>query len=118
MAEILDLIMSSPATWGVAGSFIYAGPRWLACAFASKGAAWRCSLEAAICLLVGAIAAQAFGQWVLAFLHQRPADLNAIAAMIGLLANPLAPKLTEGLAGTIANTISSRVGKLTKGDDK
>lgn len=114
MAEILDLIMTSPATWGGAGAFIYAAPRWLACAVPKPGAAWSCTMEALVSIAVGVISAAAFSHWLLAFLHQRPADLPAVAAMVGLLANPVAPKLVEGLSTIVAN----RAAKLLKEDEK
>lgn len=115
MAELVDLVLAAPASWGFLGAFIYAGPRWLACAWPARGLVGRCSLEAAISLAVGAIAAAAFARWTLGFLHQQHGDLPAVAAMIGLLANRAAPLLVDGLAGMPATILSARIGKLTQG---
>lgn len=112
MAELLDLVLAAPAFWGAAGAFIYAGPRWLACAYPAKGLAWRCTLEAAIAIAVGLVAAAAFARWTLHLLHQAPGDLPAVAAMVGLLANRLAPMLVDGLSTAAANALLARTQKL------
>lgn len=106
------------ALWGLSGAFIYAAPRWMACAFASKGVALRCSLEMIVCLGIGSIAAAAFGPWVLVFLKQRPTDLGAISAMVGLLANPTAPKVVDMIGNLASSGLVSRIAKAVKGDDK
>jgi hypothetical protein len=118
VAELLEQILAWPAAWGFLGAFIYAAPRWVACAWASRGAAWRCSIEAVVCLAVGAIAAAAFARWALAFLHQSAGDLNAVAAMIGLLANSLAPRLVDGFSALAANAITTRAAKLLKSESE
>lgn len=114
MADLLEHILAAPAAWGFLGAFIYAAPRWVACAWGSRGAAWRCSIEAGVCLAVGAIAAAAFARWAVGFLHQAAGDLNAVAAMIGLLANRLAPRLVDGFSALAATAITTRAAKLLK----
>jgi predicted anti-sigma-YlaC factor YlaD len=118
VADLLDLVLASPAVWGGAGAFIYAGPRWLACFWPTKGTAWRCTAEGAVCIIIGTLAAQAFAGWASRVFHQAPADLPAVAAMIGLLANPLAPRLVDGLSSVAANFVTARAAKILKGDDR
>jgi hypothetical protein len=112
----IDLFSSG--AWGMAGAFIYGAPRFGACLFAarhSRGGWARCSIEFACALITGAIAAAAFSGWAQESLGQAPDHRNAIAAMIGLLANPTAPKLIDSLSTVITNVVTGRV--LKKGDD-
>lgn len=113
MADLLDLFAGAPAVWGLAGAWIYAAPRWLACVYGQPGtfwkAHWRCTLEAGVCLAVGALAAAAFAGWIITAWHPVGADMPAIAAMIGLLANPIAPRLVDGLSSAAAGAITARL---------
>lgn len=116
----LNLLLPNggPALWGLAGAAIYAAPRWLACKFEGDGGLVRCTLDALVCLAVGTLAAAAFAPWALDFLHQKQRYLSAIAAMIGLLANPTAPRLVEKLSAVVAGLTASRVEKIGRGDER
>lgn len=113
--------VSHPAFWGLGGAFIYAGPRLSACVFAARqsGGGWSvCAMECAVALAIGAFAAAAFGPWVLAWRGAPKAhELNAIAAMIGLLANPMAPQLVSGSGRILKTIVTGRLDRLFKGDD-
>lgn len=109
----MDASLLLPAFWGAAGAFIYAGPRWVACLVAShetKAGSWVCFLELVVALAVGSIASAAFS--ALAHRLTNIEDSNAVAAMIGLLANPLTPAIVKR-ATDVASTI--RVGTLGGG---
>lgn len=111
--------------WGLAGAFIYAGPRWVI-ALASKGVERHntlfCTLEFLVALLVGMAAAAAFGPLAskVALTTLEVKDDNAVSALIGLLMNPAGPKLIEVASGTLtkgAETVDRVLGAL-KGEDK
>ena len=64
------------ALWGMAGAFMYAAPKLSACAFSTKpedGPPMRCILDAVIALVIGALAAAAWGQFALEFLKRTEA---------------------------------------------
>jgi hypothetical protein len=90
------------ALWGLAGAFMYAGPKMSACVFSAKpddGPPIRCVIDAIIALIIGALASAAFAQFAQGFFKRaEPGALSAIAAVIGLLANPLAPRLIAKLS--------------------
>ena len=100
----MDPTTLASALWGLAGAFIYAAPNLSTCLFTRKagdgfGAIGRCVLDFAVALVIGALASAAFAQWAQAFLKRTgPEELRAIAAVIGLLANPAAPRLTARLS--------------------
>lgn len=111
--------------WGLAGTFIYAGPRWVISLFgepAGRAHTAHCTVELVVALTVGSLAAAAFGPAaatvVLTSLHLK--DDNAVAAVIGLFANKLAPALVEkgSSALTSGSDIFNRVLKALKGDEK
>lgn len=104
-------IFTSPAFWGLAGAFIWAGPEWLACIFSDgKGPKLKCTLEFIVRLLTGVLAAAAFTPWVLEIFHNSENRTQPIAALIGLMANTTAPKLVD--------VLSARALKVFKGDSK
>lgn len=110
-----------PGVWGALGAFIYAAPRLSACLVAARqrGGGWGvCALEFATALITGTIAAAAFAPSVARLLAPDAHDLNAVAAMIGLLANPTAPKLVETLSTIASNVVSGRLLKSIKGDEQ
>lgn len=112
-------LSSSPAVWGFLGAFIYAAPRLTACvvaAQAARGGSLVCLLEFFTASGVGAVAAAAFAP-TLAHLVGADRDINAISAMIGLIANRTAPKLVETLSTITANIVSGRIMKTFKGDE-
>ena len=111
--------------WGLAGAFIYAGPKWVICLSATKDSAHNvaiCTIEAVVSLAVGTLAAVVFSpladQALLTTLHLR--DDNAVCACIGLFANRLAPELVEkgAFAFSTGATVVGRVLKALKGDEK
>lgn len=108
-------IVAQPGFWGFLGAFIYAGPRLSACVFERRdnvdhpltGCVW----DFVVALLVGVIAAELFATWIQLFLKRDGQhELRAIAGLIGLLANPLAPEIVKGFKG--------RVGGMIKGAGK
>lgn len=104
--------------FGIAGSFIYSAPRFVACAVAcnERDASWGlCALELLVCLAIGAIAAVAFGSVALTVLHIQ--DNNAVSALVGLVANPAAPKLIESVSSFAAGILGAK-NNLPKGDGK
>ena len=113
MAVIAALAME-PAWWGFLGALIYAAPRLSACLFAAQqteGHWVQCGFEFAVSLTIGAIAAGIFGPWIGASILQAtdPAQTRVITATIGLLANPIAPRIIDVLSG--------RVLQMLKGSD-
>lgn len=99
------VIADAPGLWGLLGALIYAGPRLTACLFTRQTGehrAWGCLLEFGLAMLIGAIAAEAFGPWVQEFLQRKGHhELRAICAMLGLLANPMAPRVIDALSGRV-----------------
>ena len=78
----------TPATWGLLGAFCYAGPRLVTCAIKARDEArgwWFCGLDFIVAIIIGAIAAAAFGTVALTFLHL--SDHNAASAFVGWVAN-------------------------------
>lgn len=111
--------------WGVAGAFIYAGPKWVICLSATRDRGHNpaiCTMEMMVCLMVGTLAAGAFGpligQLALTTLHIK--DENAICAVIGLFANRVAPDLVEKGASAFDGgaTVVTRILKALKGNEK
>lgn len=110
-------LRDAPALWGGLGAFIYAAPRWVACLVAcreAKARAWPCSLEFGVALASGGIASAAFSALVMQTLGIK--DASAIAAMVGLLANPTAPVLVSRVSAAVANTLAGKVEKTLPGD--
>lgn len=85
------------ALWGLLGAFIYAAPRFSACFFAARqagGTSVVCAVEASVCLAIGTITSPLIAPWLQYYLKRDGThETMAIAAVIGLLANPVAPKL-------------------------
>lgn len=116
----------SPWLWGIAGATIYAAPRWVI--NLSSPPAGRpvnsglCTLEMFVAISVGCLAAGAFGRLigalVLTTLHIR--DDNATCALIGLLANRVAPMVVEKGSSALDSgaTVVGRVLKALKGEEK
>jgi hypothetical protein len=92
-----------PAFWGFLGAVIYAAPKMTTCFFAEAGRAHlrRCLIEGVTALLIGTVAAAAFQPWIAGYLHATtPAASQAMSAMIGMLANTVAPGVIRVLADT------------------
>ncbi len=106
------------AVWGFAGAVCYAAPRWSTCAFTAReqgGKSDRCTAEATIALLVGTVASGASGPWLADLFGQvEPKGANMVFAAVGLISNPLAPKLADLMSGAAANLLSDRVLKYFK----
>lgn len=85
------------ALWGALGAFIYAAPKFSACFFSAKQAGTTslvCLVEMFVCMLVGTASSIAVAPWIYAFLERDGEhEIRAICAVVGLLANPVAPKL-------------------------
>lgn len=87
------------ALWGLLGAFVYAAPR-LVVAFSEQREGppvlWLPVAEFVIALACGPIGAAGFTQLIADFIRKsNPADLRAIALVIGMVANPLAPSIVH-----------------------
>lgn len=107
---MLEAILESPALWGLLGALFYALPRLVAGAYAAeaRGAPWaRCILEFLIALFGGVVFAVALTPWAVEYAARtfgREAeghDLWASAFLIGMVANPAAPRLVEWLGDRV-----------------
>lgn len=89
--------------WGMAGAFIYAAPRLAVCIKKCRKAQANigdCVLEFTIALATGWIAAEAGAMWLSQQLSQTEEhQTRAVAVVLGLLANPVAPVLVGLLSG-------------------
>ena len=105
-----------PWLWGLLGTVIYAGPRLVACYIScreSKTPVLHCVLDFVMSLVVGAVAAEAFAEFVLTTLKWK--DQNAVSALIGLFVHTVAPELNKRASGVIEAVFG---GLKAKGDDK
>jgi hypothetical protein len=111
--------------WGLAGAFIYAGPRWIIALSGkadSRSAITISTMEMLVALAVGTLAAGAFGplgsKVLLTTLKVQ--DENAMATVIGLFANRLAPELVERGSSAFNGGVGvlDKVLKALKGDEK
>jgi hypothetical protein len=94
---VLTGAVASYALWGAAGAFIYAAPKLVLCFFTARAAKlpWgRCLAEFPVSMLTGTIMAAAFSQWISKTFGQ--GDMSAVAAVIGMMANTVAPGMIEG----------------------
>lgn len=105
-------LLASPWFWGFCGAFIYAAPRFSACLFGRRPAApcVKCYIDGVFSMAVGPIAAGAFTGEAQALLHT--SDVPAVAALIGLMVNPVAPSAIE----VFTQSITRRVASLVNGD--
>jgi hypothetical protein len=111
--------------WGLAGAFIYAGPRWviaLASRQETRVTAVICTMEMLVALGVGTAAAAAFGPLgsKVALTTLQVQDDNAVCALLGLFANRLAPMLVDKGSSALTSSaeVAERVLKALKGDQK
>lgn len=109
----------TPALWGLGGALIYAGPRLSACLFAAvdvgaKGGHAKCVFDFVLAIVAGAICGSAFAVPLAGILGLKgfPA---AVAALVGLTANKLAPTITDGVSALILNALNGRVLELLRG---
>lgn len=100
--------------WGLGGAFLFAGPRWVRCWVGCRetgGFRLDCTIDFFVCLVVGAIAAEAFTPSLLTkvgLAHQ-----NGVCTLIGALANPVIPEITKR-----APKLAERILKALPGGDK
>lgn len=115
----LSLLLGAPAFWGALGAFIYAAPKLISCFVASAEAgtgSGRCWLEFVFAIATGAIAAAAFSSVASELIKIK--DGNAVAAMVGLLANPTAPVLVKRVSSLVGTALASKVEERLPGDGK
>jgi hypothetical protein len=87
------------AIWGLLGAFAYAAPRLLV-ALTSENRKFSAIGEALVAHGIGSAGAAAFTQFLANTFHQTSeADLRAIAFVLGMIANPVAPGIIH-LVGT------------------
>lgn len=103
--------------WGLAGAFIFAAPELTAGLFEDRARANHAPrlqhiLRFVVALATGAICAESFSAWVLAWplieamlKNDDPASLRGIATMIGLIANSAAPGIVRALNKRIVKKI-------------
>lgn len=111
--------------WGLAGAFIYAGPRWaidLASGGETRVSPILCTLKMLVALGVGCLSAAAFGPLAgkVALTMAGVTDDNAVSALIGLFANRLAPQLVDQGSKILTSSteVAERVLKALKGNEK
>lgn len=111
--------------WGLAGAFSYGGQKWIICMSAVRDPAHNpmiCTMELAVTLVVGCIAAAAFGplasHYILTTLHIK--DDNAVCVVIGLFANRVAPDVVEKGASAFNGgaSVVGRILRALRGDEK
>lgn len=91
------------AFWGFLGAFVYAAPRFLL--VWSEG--WKKSLRLAfaeflVALATGPIGAAGFGPVIAVTIHRTDdASSRAVAIVLGMLANPMAPKVVSLVGGNV-----------------
>jgi hypothetical protein len=104
------------ALWGFLGAFVYAAPRLLV-AFSEERPGrkwWFPLLEFAVALAFGPIGASGFTQIVADVVRQtNGADLRAIALVIGMVANPLAPSVVHLVGEGILRHVGAPLRKRT-----
>jgi hypothetical protein len=116
---IFSTLATYPAVWGTAGAFCFAGQRilWkLALNRDAREAAALCVAEFFFACIVGAIWAGAIDTILEKMSHL--SDLPATSAVIGLLANTVAPVVTKRWPKIVDNILSGRVSKALTGDTR
>lgn len=105
------------ALWGFLGAFVYAAPR-ISVAFGESSAGASQPLrkyvyEFVVALTFGPIFALAAGEWLAQHLGRTALfELRALAFVIGLASNPIAPILVKAVKGDILGRLG-----MPKGDD-
>lgn len=96
---MLPDVFALPAFWGFAGAFAYAAPQFSSCIFASTvgGGSWvRRMFDFVVSLVIGTIAAAAGAELIQEVFHIPGSQwMRAISTIMGLLANPVAPKIVK-----------------------
>jgi hypothetical protein len=106
------------ALWGLLGAFVYAAPRLVVAigeAQAVGRSAFRQLAEFLVALAFGPIFSVGFGPWAAHWLEKEGhPETRALALVIGMVANPLAPALVKVATGEILR----RAGGASRGDQK
>lgn len=100
--------------WGLAGAFLFGGPKLVRCWAICREKNCRCSdcfLEFLVVLGVGAISGAAFTTTLLTWVPIK--EDKAISTIIGVFANPIVPELTKRVA-----RLADRILKVFDGDEK
>ena len=101
--------------WGSAGAFIYAAPKLATCIFEHKegGGGWRrCGFEFVIAMVIGTVSAGIFAPWTQDWLGMKgDHDMRVVAALIGLLANRVAPTIVD----VVPDALGQRISRFLKG---
>lgn len=100
------------AAWGIAGAFIYAAPKLLISLSEDEvdGNPHRARHIAAfvLALTFGPIAGAGFGPLLAAEFHRTSlAELRAIAIVVGMVANPVAPQVVHLVSDTILRRLNA-----------
>lgn len=106
------------AIWGLLGAFVYAAPRLILSAAEAKVAgrhAWTQFAEFLVALSFGPIFSSGFGPWAAFYVKLEGAhEIRAVALVIGMVANPLAPAVVKLASGDILR----RLGGASQGDQR
>jgi hypothetical protein len=98
------------AVWGFLGAFVYAGPKLVACVYSAKssGAGWSfCAVTFIVAMVIGPIMAAAFVPMIAAFIARTAEhDVRALATVVGMIANPIAPDLVKRMSGKVLKKLS------------
>ena len=93
----IDVSLVVMAFWGLAGAAVYGAPRWAMCVKTCRRAgrdASECHEELVVSLVVGAISGAAAGPYLADIVRQtEPHQVRAVTALVGLVANRVAPGL-------------------------
>lgn len=84
--------------WGLVGAFAYAGPRLSVCIRQHQtwGERFGCILDFIVAMMVGCGLSAGWGPYAASYLHQTQQEqVTAIAVVLGLLANVIAPGLIK-----------------------
>lgn len=102
--------------WGFLGAFVWAAPRLLVAWGESRTARTPLLphlIEFVVALAFGPIFAAGFGEFGAGYIGlEEPRALRAVSLVIGMIANPLAPKIVEIATGGVIG----RLGAVFKGD--
>lgn len=112
---MLHDLAASPAFWGFLGALMYAGPRVIAGVFTRRERGlgpWEPILEFVAAVFVGTVTAEAFTAWALQhFKLEEPHHLRGVGVMLGLLANPAAPRVVDLVAGRLLGRLKGALGE-------
>lgn len=114
MTALIDAIMTRPAIWGLAGSFVYASTQLGTALFSEAGNERRVILRAWLqfvtAVFFGAVAAEGFGPTISDLTHSavRP---QAAWLVVGLSANAMWPVLERLLGARLGAIVRALLGE-------